>query len=278
MKRSGAWVAGAVVVLLATGASPPPEAPEAVELGRGPTVVLIHGLGGTRTTWMPTVRKLMGSHRVVLVDLPGHGESPLPDPFSLEAAAEALDGVLAAQKAESTIVVGQGMGGVVGLLAVAAHPERARGLVLIDAALLSPPDIPAQQRGQVLQLLDMSYDFFIRRMFTAMGRDSAQGVTIHAQASQVPSTTMKAYFAQLLNVDATEAVRKAAVPILALGTERVWPASRDSLAFAKQMGYLDAPRLTLRRMRDCGLLVATEQPDSLAALLAGFSARSIATR
>src|SRR5947207_9316839 len=52
------------------------------EMGHGPTIVFVHALGGSRSDWLPIARKLLGRYRVVLVDLPGHGESPLPDPFS----------------------------------------------------------------------------------------------------------------------------------------------------------------------------------------------------
>src|SRR6185503_776511 len=105
------------------------------EFGRGPTVVLVHGLGSGRMQWMPTARKLLAGYHVVMVDLPGHGDSAMPDPFTLNVAAAALDQVLARQKAESTIVVGQGMGGSIAVLAVQAHPEHVRGVIAIDATL-----------------------------------------------------------------------------------------------------------------------------------------------
>ena len=58
------------------------------DLGRGVTYVIVPSMGNSRMQWMPTARKLIGQNRVVLVDLPGHGDSPMPDPFSLDAAAE----------------------------------------------------------------------------------------------------------------------------------------------------------------------------------------------
>ena len=79
---------------------------ETLELGSGPTVVLVPGLGGTRMDWLPTVKRLRDQFHCVMVEIPGQGKSPLPDPFSLPAAAEALDAVVAKQKADSTIVVG----------------------------------------------------------------------------------------------------------------------------------------------------------------------------
>ena len=274
--RSMAAVCLAATLASATLLAAPVGLP-ATELGRGSTLVLLHSMGAARASWMPTARKLIGSHRVVMADLPGHGRSPLPDPFSLEAAADVVGQLLAAQKAESTIVVGQGMGGVLALMALAAHPERARGLVLIDAALLSPM-MPDQQREQMAQFIDANYDTFLRTTFTRMGRDSAQGVLIHAQAVQVPPSTVKAYFAKMLTMDVTRTLKAAHLPILVVGTERVWPPDKDSLTFVKTMGYAGASGLEVRRMANCGFLVASEQPDSLAALLDGFASKVLARR
>src|SRR5262245_32073797 len=66
------------------------------EFGRGPTVVLLHGMGSNRNYWLPTAKKLLGNHRVVMMDLPGHGDSPLPDPFSLDIAGEQIAQALTA--------------------------------------------------------------------------------------------------------------------------------------------------------------------------------------
>src|SRR5207249_11560408 len=88
-------------------ADPAPMTLKTTELGDGPALVFVPDAGMPRTVWMPTARKLVAGHHIVLVDLPGHGESPMLDPFSFAAAAEALDRVLAKQKADSTVVIGQ---------------------------------------------------------------------------------------------------------------------------------------------------------------------------
>src|SRR5258706_14444441 len=82
------------------------------EFGHGSTVVLLHGLGSGRMVWMPTAKKLLAAHRVVMVDLPGHGDSPLPDPFSIDACAAALDPGLAKQPPASPVLGGHGFAGL----------------------------------------------------------------------------------------------------------------------------------------------------------------------
>ena len=46
--------------------------------GTGPAMVFVHGLGGTWQNWLLNIPAFMDSHRVVAMDLPGFGESPMP--------------------------------------------------------------------------------------------------------------------------------------------------------------------------------------------------------
>jgi pimeloyl-ACP methyl ester carboxylesterase len=269
MKR-WSWILGGGCLLAAVAlAAPAPLA--TIDQGRGPTLLLLHSRGGTRETWKPTAEKLAGYH-VVLADLPGHGDTPLPDPFSMDAAADQVAATLGTLKAESTVVVGQGMGGVLALRALAAHPERARGLVLVDVSLVGQGK-DATQRDAILQFVDQNYRAFLRMTFGHLGRDSLQNLRIESQAAKVPSPTMRAFFEELLMLDANMYIRRARVPILVVATDRVWPADMDSVTFMTQMGYVGAPALSIAHVSDAGFLVATEQPDTLAALIARFTTR-----
>jgi pimeloyl-ACP methyl ester carboxylesterase len=50
-----------------------------VEIGSGPSLLLIHGLGGSWQNWLENIPALARSHRVIAMDLPGFGESPMPE-------------------------------------------------------------------------------------------------------------------------------------------------------------------------------------------------------
>jgi len=53
---------------------------EYVRRGSGEPLLLVHGLGGDRSTWSPVIDGLAADHDVIAVDLPGFGSSPpLPD-------------------------------------------------------------------------------------------------------------------------------------------------------------------------------------------------------
>ena len=253
------------------------DAPAAVvlkttEVGHGPTIVFVPGLGGARLDWMPTTKRLLATHHVVMVDLPGQGDSPLPEPFSLQAAAEALDGVLAKQNADSTVVVGAGVGGLLALLAVSAHPEHARGIVLIDAQVKSPIPIPDQQREQLFRYMDDNYQAFSQMAFSRMGRDSTENVRIMAQMAAVPAATVKAYFHQLIGIDANKEAKALKRPMALLFTDRIWKSGMSWGTVAKGFGWDDSTIAVPRRITNAGYFVMKDQPDTLADIVRTFAA------
>jgi 3-oxoadipate enol-lactonase len=243
------------------------------DLGQGPTVVILHDLGGSTLTWMPTVRKLVADHHVVLVELPGHDNTPLPDPFSLEAVAASLDQVLAKQNADSTMVLASGMGGLIAMLEMQAHPGRARGLAVIDAAAKPPFKISDQQMKTFLDYVDQHYDDFLKATYGRLGRDSAQNVAIHAQVAQVPPLTIKSYLQAALMTDGARAFKSMKTPFLFIATDRIL-AGQDWPTTAKMIGYDDPASIPLRRIHGSGYLVMQEQPDSLVAVVREFEAQT----
>jgi pimeloyl-ACP methyl ester carboxylesterase len=265
----------AATLLAGAALAATPVALKTTELGQGPTLVLVHELGAGRMSWMPVVRKLIGRYHVVMVDLPGHGESAMPEEFTLKAAADALDLVLARQKPDSTVLVGHGVGGVIALFEASAHPERMKGLIILTAAAKSPMPIPDQQRQMFLKYIEEHYDDFVKMMFTAQGRDSAQAVAVHAQAALVAPVTMKAYLRELLVLDASAAVKSLKVPLLYIGGEKNWPADQGWPEMAKKFGYDEAPNVSWRRIGASGHYVAQDQPDSVAAAITDFAGRML---
>ena len=256
---------------LAAGVHAEAVALKTTELGRGPTIVFVHGLGGSRTDWLPTARKLLGRYRVVLVDLPGHGDSPLPDPFSFVAAGEALDGVLAKLNPESTIVVGHQMGGRAALAALAAHPGHAKGLVLIDVPLGPPIPLDDQQKKGFLDFMDKSYDAVAGRLFGSLGRDTTQSSAISAMVTRTPPATVKAFIREGFFSDGNKDAKALKVPMRILVTSRVWKEGSTSGAALQRLGWQDTATV-VGRVPDAAFWVMKDQPDTLAAIIGDFAA------
>ncbi|MEO0325451.1 MAG: alpha/beta fold hydrolase, partial [Myxococcota bacterium] len=87
------------------------------DAGTGAPLVLLHGLGASALSWAPIFRGLALDRRVIVVDLPGHGESaPFPDGFTLAGAGRAVAGLLEALGARDAVWVGHSMGGQIALV------------------------------------------------------------------------------------------------------------------------------------------------------------------
>jgi pimeloyl-ACP methyl ester carboxylesterase len=106
--------------------------------GVGPeTVLCLHGLGGTKASFLPTVAALSSRYRVVAMDLPGFGESdkPIGAPYNADWFARTAFHTLDALGVSEAHLVGNSMGGRVAIEAGLINRDRVRGLVLLSPAL-----------------------------------------------------------------------------------------------------------------------------------------------
>lgn len=107
------------------------------EAGYGPTVVCIHGLGGTKASFLTTVAALAIPYRVVALDLPGFGDSakPLRAPYDAPWFAAVVREALDALGIRSAHFVGNSMGGRVAIEIALSDPKRVRSLGLLCPSL-----------------------------------------------------------------------------------------------------------------------------------------------
>jgi 4,5:9,10-diseco-3-hydroxy-5,9,17-trioxoandrosta-1(10),2-diene-4-oate hydrolase len=119
-----------------------------IELGDGPPLVFVHGLSGSWPNWLEQLPVLADEHRVLALDLPGFGHSPMPaGEISIAGYARLLDGLLGTLGIDAAAVVGNSMGGFVGAELAISFPERVERLVLVSAAGLSTHNDPRTVRA-----------------------------------------------------------------------------------------------------------------------------------
>ena len=108
-----------------------------LEAGSGPPVVALHGLGGTKGSFLPTVAALAGRFRVIAVDLPGFGDSDKPIGAAYDARffARAVIDLLDALELERVHVIGNSLGGRVALELGLRDPDRVDRLALLAPSL-----------------------------------------------------------------------------------------------------------------------------------------------
>ncbi|MDE3190390.1 MAG: alpha/beta hydrolase [Acidobacteriota bacterium] len=252
--------------------------------GSGPPVVLVHGLGGMAANWRLVAPALAAGRRVIVPDLPGHGDSEALDGVdSLDPFAEAVLAVAEAQGARPAPWIGHSLGGLVALRAAALRPDAVTGLVLAAAAGITsasragrvtvtllgvarPGRIVGRRRGRVApSRLGRTLAFGWwgvadpAALDPAMAESFLAGPTRHAD-------TLTAGRA-LVASDPRRDLHRVTCPCLCLwGTNDNWVPLSDGMEYARRL------RAPLRTIADCGHLLIGERPDAVVAAVNAFLA------
>jgi pimeloyl-ACP methyl ester carboxylesterase len=239
------------------------------EAGEGPTVVLLHGLGGAACNWTAVAPALAERARVVVAELPGHGgSSALPAPVAtLDAYADRVAGVVPAR----AVVAGHSLGALVALRLAARHPQLVRGLVLAGAAGISSGTRRSQRALAVASLIQPGKRIAPLRRVVAENvllRRIAFGFASVADPLALEPRVADAFIAgaalhtgvreaadALVRTDPRRDLARMRLPALVLhgARDRMVPL-RDAFEYARR---LDAP---LRVIADCGHLLIGERP------------------
>jgi pimeloyl-ACP methyl ester carboxylesterase len=143
-----------------------------VELGEGPAVLFVHGLGGSWRNWLENIPAFAKNHRVVALDLPGFGGSPMPPlPLSIKAYGDLI--VKFSDQLgldQETALVGHSMGGFIATEAVIEAPERFSSLTLVAAAGITFATIPQTRKQLTRTLLRMALPLAQSRLERNLGR------------------------------------------------------------------------------------------------------------
>jgi pimeloyl-ACP methyl ester carboxylesterase len=101
------------------------------------TIVLIHGVNDHAGTWFAIAPTLAKNYRVILPDLPGHGESaPKDEPIPISLMVSQLAAIIGDQR---VTLVGNSMGGWIAMLYTLAHPSNVSRLILESSGGLARP-------------------------------------------------------------------------------------------------------------------------------------------
>jgi pimeloyl-ACP methyl ester carboxylesterase len=109
-----------------------------VKVGRGPALLLIHGIGDRSDTWRRLIPALARDYTVIAPDLLGHGRSDKPRAdYSVAAYANAMRDLLSVVDVERATVIGHSLGGGVAMQFAYQYPERCERLVLVSSGGIS---------------------------------------------------------------------------------------------------------------------------------------------
>ncbi len=102
--------------------------------GKGPVIVIVHGLYGSSDNWMNMGKKLAEDHTVYMIDQRNHGRSPFAGGNSYDDMKADLAEFFQKHKIEKATLLGHSMGGKTAMWFAADYPEKTEKLVIADIA------------------------------------------------------------------------------------------------------------------------------------------------
>lgn len=232
-----------------------------------PTLLLLHGAGGSHRDWPPALRTLPRVN-VIAIDLPGHGTEATTDPplTSVEAMADCVQELADALSIEKVVVAGHSMGGAIALTLALRRPSFLRGLVLVSTAarLKVAPSLltvtPAEMNSAVA---------FIRRHAWSATTPLDRMDAVEQRLRATPSAVIQADFCATNAYDVRPRLSEIALPALVVhgGDDRMVP-----LAFAASLAN-QLPNATFHPLPAIGHYAPLEAPQAVASAVAGFLAK-----
>jgi pimeloyl-ACP methyl ester carboxylesterase len=259
-----------------------------VVAGRGPAVVLLHGLGGFAESWRHTIPALASSATVLALDLPGFGRSAKPRAaYGLPYFARAVRGFLDALAIPRAALIGHSLGGAVAMAVAASHPARVTRVALVAAVVpgfgFRPTWIyrlvACRGVGELLALAGCPalYKAALARCFHAPRREEVDFFVDCAHAERAGPSGRAAYLATLRGVradfegragDYRRVLATLEVPVLLIhGREDRVVAPAHCSALTRGLR-----RVTVQWLPACGHFPQIEHPEAVNGWLAPFLA------
>lgn len=244
------------------------------EVGEGPPVLLIHGLGYGRWGWEPLVPTLKERFRVITFDNRGIGESSVPEgPYSAAQMAGDALAVLDAAGAGQAHLVGASLGGMIAQELALSHPDRVDRLVLIASHPGAPhgypmPEVTVQlmTEAQALPPEEALHRFVVNALGPEPDRSVVERIMGHRLANPPDPTGWQGQAAAGTTYEGGDRARDMASPTLVLtGTADRVVDPRNGELLADMI-----PDSTLHVVPDGGHLLFWEHPEQIADLMIQF--------
>lgn len=238
------------------------------ETGSGsPPIVFIHGWTCNHTYFAPQREHFAKRHRVVSVDLRGHGDSDKPkQTYTISAFADDIAWSCGQLGLAKPVVVGHSMGGMVALELAARHPDVPRAIVACDSPIV-PPDALAANLGQVAEQFRLpdwrpAHRAFLSDALFIPADDAKRKERILADMTSAPDHVTLGCWEAILSADTAGALGRCRAPFLYI-------AAANPIANLDRVRELCAT-VTIGQTVGAGHFHQLEVPDQVNAMIDRF--------
>ncbi len=241
------------------------------DMGRGHTIILLHGWGCDWQIWGPVIPALSDRYRLVIPDLPAFGKSAVPqevwDSASYETwLSDFIEKILEKNSSPRTTrvtLIGHSFGGKLAALYAAHHPRRIQQIVLVDSSGLPDPLTPRQIVQQnILKLIPKKVKAVIPRHWRLSLLHGVNASTDHFTSNPQQQAILK----KVVRENISHQLEQIEVPSLIIwGTmDKDTPLSQGK-AFAQLISGAQ-----LATIADAGHFPFLEKPDEFLTILSTF--------
>jgi len=191
------------------------------------TLVFVHGWACHLGFWREQIAALAGQARLILIDLPGHGQSDKPQTaYTLDFFAKAVLAVLDQEQVEQATFIGHSLGAAVLCRVLHQAPEKVAALVSVDGLLCRPAGSPAEAMALLTALGSPHYREhaagLIRTFFPFPGTEALRE-KITAEMLQTPQHVILGGMLALLSPEQADwMLQKVDAPVLVINAPRPW--------------------------------------------------------
>ena len=237
-----------------------------------PSMLLVHGWGCDHTSLAAQAMVFGKSHRVVSVDLRGHGKSDAPDQdYTMAIFADDLAWLCEKLRLIKPVVIGHSMGGSIALELAARYPDVPASIVLLNSFVFMPPAILDMQKMVSDGIKGLDYVAVYRessaRLFIPTHEDQVKERFLASHPRAPQHVLASAFVNHTTQYDGTSAAAGCHVPVAHIG-DITTAISHSDLAHFQNL----TPQLTLALTLGSGHFSPLTVADQINAMLARFIA------
>ncbi len=229
-----ATAAGAGTLGVAISADGTPIAYE-VHGGGEPTLILVHGWSCDARYWREQLAHFAARHRIVTVDLAGHGHSGVGrEDYTMRSFGEDVRAVADAVGGDRLILVGHSMGGLVIAEAARLLPGRVLGLIGVDSLHDLGFPVTEEHAAEMIAPLEADFPAACRQFAAAMilpDTDAELAEWIQADMASAPAevalSAMREYMAQWITGAGPRLFEELPLPVVAVCAD-MWPVDAEA--------------------------------------------------
>lgn len=235
-----------------------------VDQGEGEPIVLLHGFCGSSRYWEEVIPELSSNYRVIVPDLPGHGQSdPLKTDCTIDDFAEKLKALLDQLKIQTVTMFGHSLGGYITLAFAEKYSDQLKGFSLVHSTAY--PDSEEAKKGRAANAEKIKQEGiqpFIEGLIPKLFSPTNQNETYVETAKEIgystsPQGAMSTLIAMKDRPDRNKVLEGTKLPVLLIAGEH------DQIIPAEKTFSVRKSNIRQSVIKNAGHMSMYEEPKEL---------------